>query len=620
MPMAARVTAHGPRRRTAIAATLALTAIVSAPLLETTLAGQSAAAPASSGEPIDYDAIYRIKDEAVNRSQVMETLSFLTDVHGPRLTNSPNMRAAAAWAKQRLEGYGLEKVALEPWGPFGRGWVNERTVATMTAPQPFPLLAFPKAWTPGTDGAVKGDAVLAVIDKAEDLEKWKGKLKGKIVLVSATRAVPAFFETPTRRYDDKGLTDLSKPSLDPSRRGRFGPGGPGGPGFPGQVSTDFRKQRMAFFIKEGVLALVEMSPGDRGDNGAVRVQAPPEGENQRQTTDAPVLPQIVVAGEHYGRLLRLLDKKIPVALEIDVKNRFVDTDLNSLNVIAELPGSDKADEIVMIGAHFDSWHSGTGATDNGVSSAVMIEAMRILKASGLKPRRTIRMGLWTGEEQGLLGSRAYVTQHFADRTDMVLKPEHAQARRLLQHGQRRRRLPRRLPAGQRGGRADPPGVDAAVRQPRDDRADDPSDRRHRSPVVRRGRPARLPVRPGSTGVRLAHAPHEPGRLRARDPRGSRAERDHHRDVRVSRRDARPAAAAQAAAEAAAGDDTRPASGDDASADGVGRLAVVRSARFDRHPAWPPGRVSRHPLSGRSRRRWPRVRRAPRGRAAAPRRV
>jgi carboxypeptidase Q len=420
--MAARVIAHGPTRRTAMAATLALTAVVSAPLLETTLAGQSAAAPARSAETVDYDAIYRIKDEAVNRSQVMETLSFLTDVHGPRLTNSPNMRAAAAWAKQRLEGYGLEKVALEPWGPFGRGWVNERTLVMMTAPQPFPLLAFPKAWTPGTNGAVKGDAVLAVIDKAEDLEKWKGQLKGKIVLVSATRAVPSYFETPTRRYDEKGLTDLSKPSLDPSRRGRFGQGGPG---FPGQVSADFRKQRMAFFIKEGVLALVEMSPGDRGDNGAVRVQAPQEGENQRQTTDAPVLPQIVVAGEHYGRLLRLLDKKIPVALEIDVKNRFVDTDLNSVNVIAELPGSDKADEIVMIGAHFDSWHSGTGATDNGVSSAVMIEAMRILKATGLKPRRTIRMGLWTGEEQGLLGSRAYVTQHFADRTDMVLKPEHA---------------------------------------------------------------------------------------------------------------------------------------------------------------------------------------------------
>jgi hypothetical protein len=406
-----------------LAATLALTAIVSAPLLETTLAGQSAAAPASAGEPLDYDAIYRIKDEALNRSQVMETLSYLTDVHGPRLTNSPNMRAAAAWAKQRLESYGLANVALEAWGPFGRGWVNERMVAAMTAPQSFPLLAFPKAWTPGTDGPVKGEAVLALIGKAEEFEKWKGRLKGKIVLVSPSRDVPAFFASPTRRWEEKALTDLTKPPMDPSRRGRFG--GPGGPGGLGALTAEFRKQRMAFLIKEGALAIVEMSPGDRGDNGAVRVQAPPEGENQRQPTDAPVLPQLVVAGEHYGRLLRVLDKKIPVTLEIDVRNRFVDTDLNSLNVIAELPGSDKADEVVMIGAHFDSWHSGTGATDNGVSSAVMIEAMRILKAAGLKPRRTIRMGLWTGEEQGLLGSRAYVTKHFADRTDMVLKPEHA---------------------------------------------------------------------------------------------------------------------------------------------------------------------------------------------------
>jgi carboxypeptidase Q len=418
--MAARVPAHGPRRRTAVAATLALTALVSAPLLETPVVAQSAAAPAGS-EPLDYDAIYRIKDEALNRSQVMETLSYLTDVHGPRLTNSPNMRAAADWTKKRLEGYGLSNVALETWGPFGRGWVNERMLATMTAPQSFPLLAFPKAWTPGTNGLVKGDAVLAIIEKVDDFKKWEGKLKGKIALVSATRAVPSYFESPTRRWEEKALTDLTKPSMDPSRRGgRFGQGGAGG-----GITADFRKQRMAFLIKEGVLALVEMSSGARGDNGAVIVQAPPEGENQRQTTDAAVLPQIVVAAEHYGRLLRLLDKQIPVALELDVKNRFVDADLNSLNVIAELPGSDKADEVVMIGAHFDSWHSGTGATDNGVSSAVMIEAMRILKASGLKTRRTIRMGLWTGEEQGLLGSRAYVTKHFADRADMVLKPEHA---------------------------------------------------------------------------------------------------------------------------------------------------------------------------------------------------
>jgi hypothetical protein len=419
--MHARISAQGPGRRVRTAAALALTALVSAPLLYTTVAGQSATTSSAraGAEPIDYDAIYRIKDEAVNRSQVMETLSYLTDVHGPRLTNSPNMRAAAEWAKGRLEGYGLSNVALEEWGPFGRGWVNEKMFASMIAPQAFPLLAFPKAWTPGTDGDVKGEIVRAVIEKPEDFAKFKGQLKGKIVLVSTPRTAPAWFESPTRRYDEKGLAELEKPSLDPTRRGRFGAG------FPGQVTADFRRQRMAFFVKEGAVALLEESSGARGDSGALVVQAPPEGENMRQPTDAQVLPQIVVAAEHYGRLIRILDKKIPVTVELDVRNKFVDTTLNSVNVIAELPGSDKADELVMIGAHFDSWHSGTGATDNGVSSAVMMEAMRILKATGLKPRRTIRMALWTGEEQGLLGSRAYVAKHFADRTDMVLKPEHA---------------------------------------------------------------------------------------------------------------------------------------------------------------------------------------------------
>ncbi len=501
----------------------------------------------------------------------METLSYLTDVHGPRLTNSPNMRAAADWAKKRLEGYGLSNVALEAWGPFGRGWVNERMLASMTAPQSFQLLAFPKAWTPGTNGLVKGDAVLAVIEKAEDFKKFEGKLKGKIVLVSATRAVPPYFESPTRRWEEKALTDLTKPTMDPSRRGRFGPGGPGG--FGGGVTADFRKQRMAFLIKEGVLALVEMSPGDRGDNGAVRVQAPPEGESQRQTTDAPVLPQIVVAGEHYGRLLRLLDKQIPVALELDVKNRFVDTDLNSLNVIAELPGSDKADEVVMIGAHFDSWHSGTGATDNGVSSAVMMEAMRILKASGLKPRRTIRMGLWTGEEQGLLGSRAYVTKHFADRADMVVKPEHAKLAAYfnMDNGGGAFRG-----VYLQGNEAVAPIFEAWMK-----------------PFASLGMHT-VTIRPTSgtdhlsfdaVGLpgfqfvqdpleyRLAHAPHQPGRLRARDPGRPGAERDHGCDVRVPRRQPRAAAAPQAAAEArwrGAGS----ASTDDAGTDCVRRIAVI----------------------------------------------
>ena len=412
--MSAR-SAHGPRRRVIVAAALVLTAFASGfPFAASTAGQQAAPAAAPAAEPIHYDAIYRIKDEAVNRSQLMETLSYLTDLHGPRLTNSPIMRAAAAWAKARLEGYGLANVTLDAWGPFGRGWVNERVVAHMVAPTPFPLLAFPKAWTPGTTGPVKGEALPVQIDKTEDFEKFKGRLKGKILLVSPARQAPAYFESPTRRWDDKALEELQKPLL---RRPQFG--GPGG------IAADFRRQRMAFYIKEGALALVEISPGDRGDNGALRVQAPPDGENMRQLTDAPVLPQVVLAAEHYGRITRLIEKKVPVTLELDVRNQFHDADLNPVNVIAELPGTDKADEVVMIGAHFDSWHTGTGATDNGVSSAVMIEAMRILKATGLTPRRTIRMGLWTGEEQGLLGSRAYVTKHFADRADMVLKPEHA---------------------------------------------------------------------------------------------------------------------------------------------------------------------------------------------------
>jgi carboxypeptidase Q len=241
------------------------------------------------------------------------------------------------------------------------------------------------------------------------------------VMVSPLREFRSYFDSPVRRWTDKELDDLSKQPASSGAR-RFGPGGPGGFG---EAATEFRRKRMAFYVKEGVAAVLEMSPGDRGDNGAVRVQAFSAGEGSREVNGPVVLPQVVLSAEHYGRLARLLDKKIPVKVTLDIKNKFVDTDLNSYNVVAELPGSDKKDEVVMIGAHFDSWHTGTGATDNGVSSAVMMEAMRILKATGLQPRRTIRMALWTGEEQGLLGSRAYVKEHFADRETMALKPEHA---------------------------------------------------------------------------------------------------------------------------------------------------------------------------------------------------
>jgi carboxypeptidase Q len=397
-------------------------------------AGQPAAGKTAAGQPgavrggayqpasdiADLDAIYRIKEEGLSNSKVMNTLSYLTDVHGPRLTNSPGMRAAAEWAKTQLTEWGLANVHFETWGPFGRGWANDRFHAQMIEPQGFPLLAFPKAWTPGTNGPVTAEAVMVSIEKEEDFAKYAGKLSGKIAMVSPVREFKAYFESPVRRFTEKELDDMSKqPAASGGRR--FGPGGPGGFG---EAATAFRKKRMEFYVKEGVAAVFEISPGDRGDNGAVRVQAFAGGEGSREVNGPVVVPQVVLSAEHYGRLARLIEKKIPVKVALDIKNRFVDTDLNSYNVVAELPGSDKKDEVVMIGAHFDSWHTGTGATDNGVSSAVMMEAMRILKATGLQPRRTIRMGLWTGEEQGLLGSRAYVKEHFGDRETMALKPEH----------------------------------------------------------------------------------------------------------------------------------------------------------------------------------------------------
>ncbi len=369
-------------------------------------------------DDLDLDALYRIKHEATTNSKVMETLSYLTDVYGPRLTNSPLMHQAADWAQKQMTAWGLSNVRTEAWGPFGRGWVNEHTSIMMDAPQPFVILGFPKAWTPGTNGDVSGKAVLVSIDDEADFAKYKGTLKGTFVLQSAPRDIVPYFESPQRRHTDASLETLSHEQVVASRGGR--------PGFPGNFAeiTAFRKKRMAFYKDEGVLAVVESSPPTRGDNGALFVSAAGPGEGDRTVEGQAPLPQVVLAAEHYGRIVRVLGKKLPVTLTMNVRNRFVDTSNDVYNVIAEIPGTDKADEVVMIGAHFDSWHTGTGATDNGASSAVMMEAMRLIKATGLKPRRTIRLALWTGEEQGLLGSRAYVKQHFADPTDMKVKPEH----------------------------------------------------------------------------------------------------------------------------------------------------------------------------------------------------
>jgi hypothetical protein len=393
---------------------LAGAALVAA-LALTPLSAQQAA------EPVDYDAIYRIKQEGFQRSKVMEFTSWLTDVYGPRLTNSPGFRKAGEWAVKEMASWGLANARLEPFGPFGRGWSNEKFAVTATTPGgSFPVIGMSTAWTPGTNGPVSGDAVLAILDTEEDLARFKGKLQGKVVFTQPLREVPALWTPPATRYTEAELAALGRES-DSTPRGRAGgrfggPGRQGGPAGRGGAPS-FAQRRTQFLKDEGVLATVTAG---RGDGGNVFVGG--ASANRQPNADVGV-PMLVIAVEHYGRIVRTLEKAMAVRMELDIRNTFHD-DPTSFNVIAEIPGTDRADEVVMLGAHFDSWHGGTGATDNAAGSAVMMEAMRILKQSGLRLRRTVRIGLWGGEEQGLIGSREYVTAHFGSAADPSPKPAH----------------------------------------------------------------------------------------------------------------------------------------------------------------------------------------------------
>lgn len=371
----------------------------------------SAVLPVAAQAPnaTDLNAIYTIKDIGFNHSQVMDIMSYLTDVYGPRLTNSPDMRTAAQWTEDEMKQWGLSNVHMEPW-EFGRGWSNEKFSAMMTSPRPYILIAYPLAWTPGTNGPVSGEAVWAPIQSEQDFDKYRGQLKGKFVLTEPPPETEIHFDAQGHRYTDAELEDMATEPVPGERSdlqeriARF------------RAQRELRQKIQKFLVDEGVAAWIQPS---RGDDGTVYVQS--GGSYDPKGPAAP--PTVAMAAECYGRIYRILQKKIPVTLQMDDENKFYDNDLNSFNIIGEIPGSDKAGEVVMIGAHFDSWHSGTGATDNGAGSGVMLEAMRILKASGLKMRRTVRIGLWTGEEQGLLGSRAYVNQHFGDPRTMKLKPE-----------------------------------------------------------------------------------------------------------------------------------------------------------------------------------------------------
>jgi hypothetical protein len=370
------------------------------------------------------DPIARIRDEGLNRSQVMQTLSYLSDVIGPRLTASPNLKRANEWTRDTLTKWGLQNAHLEPWGPFGRGWTLKRFSAQVIEPQAIPLIAYPKAWSPGTHGELSADVVYFDAKDEADMARFKGKLKGKIVLTQPMREVKAHFEQQGTRRDEKNLLALANAPMP-----RPGSGGRGGnanrsPEF--IALQKFNAAKNQFFVDEGAAMLVDAA---RGDGGTLFVQSAtvPQpyspnafGPNAPRRIspwdkDAPKMaPQMVVAVEHYNRIARMIQAGEKVKMDVNLAVEWQDKDLNAYNTVAEIPGSDPAlkDEIVMLGGHMDSWHAGTGATDNGAGVAVGMEAVRIIQALGLKPRRTIRIALWTGEEEGLLGSAAYVTQHF----------------------------------------------------------------------------------------------------------------------------------------------------------------------------------------------------------------
>ena len=359
------------------------------------------AALACAAEPVDLDAVTRIRDEGFHRSRVMDFAWHISEVVGPRLTGSPQMREANEWTAATLEEWGFE-AHLEGYD-FGRSWSMDRVQVRMLKPYVQPLEALPEAWSRGTNGPVRGRVVRADLASEEDLEEWRGKLRGAIVLFDDEEEPEQIDAQLFRRWDGERLEDLEEFDI------------------PGDRRVSKWRQRMlerrrfwpklaAFLEQEGVLATVKASSRD---NGVVRVMG--TSANREHETPRGV-SSLMMPTEQYNRMVRLLDHGFEPELEVDVAVRFHD-EAQAFNTIADLAGTDLAHEVVMVGAHLDSWHTGTGATDNGGNCAVVMEAVRILTAAGLRPRRTIRVALWSGEEQGLLGSRDYVRRYLATRPE-----------------------------------------------------------------------------------------------------------------------------------------------------------------------------------------------------------
>jgi carboxypeptidase Q len=369
---------------------------------------------------VDVQVIDQLMKEGIENSKVMEIASWLTDVYGPRLTNSPQMKRANEFTSRILEEYGMENVHMHKWGPFGTGWELKKFAMHANSPYAyFPLIAYPKAWSPGYNRTVKGEVVHLRINSPEDYEKYRGKLRGKFVMVEEPYTAEQQWDPIASRFSDSELLRLANATEPPviTRQG-------GGANAAALARQQSAYERAQFLTNERPLAILDQSYrgwyGQVAVSGATLPAEPgtPWGDRPRPyDVDSPApIPQISMAREHYGRIFRLLEKGIPVTIEMDLQVEFQKDDLYAYNTIAEIPGTDPeiGHEVVMIGAHLDSWHTGTGATDNASGSAVMIEAMRILKAIGVEPRRTIRIALWSGEEQGLHGSREYVSEFFGE--------------------------------------------------------------------------------------------------------------------------------------------------------------------------------------------------------------
>ena len=370
-------------------------------------------------DKVDLSVLSRIKHEAFQKSQVMDDLFYLTDVYGPRLTNSPGYRQAADWVMNRLREYGLENVHEESWGPFGQSWRLTYFSAHLLEPQYMPLIGFPLAWTPGTPGSIKVEPVMAVINSEADFDKYRGKLKGKVVLSMEPKVLAMSTEPQAKRLTDEDLAARGR-VLDPAHpyAGLMSSSAAPVP-TPEQreAAAALRTKASKFFKDEGVAVVLQY--GYSGDGGTVFASS----GGSRNPNDMMTSPTVAITPEHYNRIARLLQHNIPVKLEFDIRTEFIGANENSFNVVGEIPGTTNKDEIVMLGGHLDSWHGATGATDNATGCSVAMEAVRILKTLNLPLGRTVRIALWGGEEEGLLGSMAYVQDHFAQRDTMQLKPE-----------------------------------------------------------------------------------------------------------------------------------------------------------------------------------------------------